>query len=116
MDTTRSGLLRNATQIVRKAGSASLNFRDLGHSVGVKSSTVHYYFPTKADLLREIAGEYTAVFITLLDQRTRDSKAFKQQASLNVFRDKTWNTPALAGRRLFIRNAAEMACVELPRR
>jgi outer membrane protein assembly factor BamB len=45
-----------------------------------------------------------------------DSKAFKQLASLNVFKDKTWNTPALAGRRLFIRNAAEMACLELPRR
>ena len=78
MDTTRTGLLRNATQIVRKAGSASLNFRDLGHSVGVKSSTVHYYFPTKADLLREIAGEYTAAFIAMLDQRTRDSRSFKQ--------------------------------------
>jgi outer membrane protein assembly factor BamB len=45
-----------------------------------------------------------------------DSKVFKQQASLAVFKDKTWNTPALAGRRLFVRNAAEMACLELPRR
>jgi TetR/AcrR family transcriptional regulator, transcriptional repressor for nem operon len=59
-------------------GSASLNFRDLGGSVGVKSSTVHYYFPTKADLLKEIAGEYKAIFIATLDERTRESKSFKQ--------------------------------------
>lgn len=78
MDTTRDGLMRNATQTVRRAGSASLNFRDLGHSVGVKSSTVHYYFPTKADLLKEIAGEYKAAFIAALDQRTRESKSFRQ--------------------------------------
>ena len=30
--------------------------------------------------------------------------------------DKTWNTPALAGGQLFIRNQAEIACVKLPRR
>src|SRR4051812_408847 len=47
MDTTRDALLRNATRTVHRGGSAALNFRDLGQSVGVKSSTVHYYFPTK---------------------------------------------------------------------
>jgi outer membrane protein assembly factor BamB len=31
-------------------------------------------------------------------------------------RDKTWNTPALAGDQLFIRNQAEIVCVKLPRR
>jgi outer membrane protein assembly factor BamB len=45
-----------------------------------------------------------------------DTKAFAQLAFLEVFKDKTWNTPALAGRHLFIRNAREMACVELPKR
>jgi TetR/AcrR family transcriptional repressor of nem operon len=78
MDTTREALLRNATRTVRRGGSASLNFRDLGGSVGVKSSTVHYYFPTKVDLLKEIAGEYKAIFIATLDERTRESKSFKQ--------------------------------------
>jgi TetR/AcrR family transcriptional repressor of nem operon len=78
MDTTRDGLLRIATRTVRRGGSASLNFRDLGQAVGVKSSTVHYYFPTKADLLKELAGGYTAMFIAALDQRSGQSKSFKQ--------------------------------------
>jgi TetR/AcrR family transcriptional regulator, transcriptional repressor for nem operon len=78
MDTTRDALVRNAAQTVRKAGSASLNFRDLGQSVGVKSSTVHYYFPTKADLLREIAGQYTSQFLAALEEGTRQSRSFKQ--------------------------------------
>jgi TetR/AcrR family transcriptional regulator, transcriptional repressor for nem operon len=78
MDTTRAALVRNATETVRTGGSASLNFRDLGQSVGVKSSTVHYYFPTKADLLKEIAGEYRVMFIAALDQHIRDSRSFRQ--------------------------------------
>jgi TetR/AcrR family transcriptional repressor of nem operon len=77
MDTTRDALIRNATRTVRRGGSAALNFRDLGGSVGVKSSTVHYYFPTKADLLAEIAAEYTAVFMAAVDEGTRESKSFK---------------------------------------
>jgi len=78
VDTTREALLRNATETVRRGGSAALNFRDLGQSVGVKSSTVHYYFPTKADLLKVIAGEYKAGFIAALDQGTRHSTSFRQ--------------------------------------
>lgn len=68
METTRQELLRKATAIVRRGGSAALNFRDLGHSVGVKSSTVHYYFPTKSDLLNEIASEYTTMFLEALEE------------------------------------------------
>ena len=78
MDSTRDGLVKVASRTVRRGGSAALNFRDLGRAVGVKSSTVHYYFPTKADLLRELAADYTTEFIAALDQRTRESKSLKQ--------------------------------------
>lgn len=76
--TKRQELLRNATETVRRAGSAALNFRDLGQSVGVKSSTVHYYFPTKSDLLNEIATDYTTVFIEALADGARHSRSFRQ--------------------------------------
>jgi TetR/AcrR family transcriptional repressor of nem operon len=78
MDTTREALIRNASETVRRGGSSSLNFRDLGRSVGVKSSSVHYYFPTKADLLTEIAGEYRASFIAALEAGVRNSTSFRQ--------------------------------------
>ena len=78
MDTTRDALLRNATDTVRRGGSASLNFRTLGQSVGVKSSTVHYYFPTKGDLLTEIAGGYTTAFLAALDAGVRRSRSLRQ--------------------------------------
>jgi len=78
MESTRHELLRKETATVRRAGSAALNFRDLGHSVGVKSSTVHYYFPTKSDLLHEAATEYTAAMVAALKDGARASKSFRQ--------------------------------------
>jgi TetR/AcrR family transcriptional repressor of nem operon len=78
MENTRQELLRNATETVRRAGSAALNFRDLGSSAGVKSSTVHYYFPTKSDLLQEIATDYTTAFVDALERGVRGSRSFRQ--------------------------------------
>ena len=78
MDTTRELLFRNATEIVRRGGVSSLNFRDLGQLAGVKSSTVHYYFPTKSALLKEIASEYRKNFVLALDAGIQSSRSFKQ--------------------------------------
>jgi TetR/AcrR family transcriptional repressor of nem operon len=78
MATTRDELLSKATATVRRGGSAALNFRDLGHAAGVKSSTVHYYFPTKSDLLSEIAAGYTAGFLEALEVGARGSTSFRQ--------------------------------------
>jgi TetR/AcrR family transcriptional regulator, transcriptional repressor for nem operon len=78
VETKRQELLRRATETVRRAGSAALNFRDLGRSAGVKSSSVHYYFPTKSDLLREIAGDYRHAFVEALDGGVEQSRSFRQ--------------------------------------
>jgi outer membrane protein assembly factor BamB len=45
-----------------------------------------------------------------------DPRGFRELAQMDVFADKTWNTPAIAGHQLFVRNAREMACFELPLR
>jgi outer membrane protein assembly factor BamB len=45
-----------------------------------------------------------------------DSSACNELARFPVTGDKTWNTPALAGDQLFVRNQAMIACVKLPRK
>ena len=46
-----------------------------------------------------------------------ETTAYKELGQLKVLDGKTWNTPALAGTQLFLRdNEKEMACVELPTR
>lgn len=46
----REALLEAARTSVQMHGFVALSFRDLGAAVGVKSASVHYHFPTKADL------------------------------------------------------------------
>ena len=40
-------------------------------------------------------------------------KGFHKLGALPAFTSKTWNNPALAGNRLFLRNDQEAACYEL---
>ncbi len=43
-----------------------------------------------------------------------DSKNLEELARLKVLSDKTWNHPVLVGNRLYVRNAEEAVCLELP--
>jgi outer membrane protein assembly factor BamB len=43
-----------------------------------------------------------------------DAREFRELGRFQALKGRTWNTPALAGRQLFVRNDKEMACYELP--
>lgn len=60
MDTmgTKNMIMTEARKMVQSRGYSSLSFRDLAGAVGVKSSSVHYHFPTKGDLAAAIANQY----------------------------------------------------------
>lgn len=57
---TREAILGVARRMVQAGGYATLSFRDIASAVGVKSSSVHYHFPTKGSLGAELARRYTA--------------------------------------------------------
>ncbi len=58
----RSELEDAAIDAVQRTGLNNLSFRTLADTVGVKSSSVHYYFPEKADLAAQVIEKYTADF------------------------------------------------------
>ena len=55
---TRDKILKISTELIRKGGYNSFSFRDLAQKSGIKSSSVHYYFPTKSDLVVELIKNY----------------------------------------------------------
>lgn len=58
--TTREQLLHEAQHLIRLRGSNGFSYRDLADIVGVKTSSIHYYFPTKDDLVMEAISEYAS--------------------------------------------------------
>src|SRR5512139_2303324 len=56
---TRQTIMDTARAMVQAKGYNALSFRELAKDVGVKSASIHYYFPTKGDLGAAVAQRYT---------------------------------------------------------
>src|ERR1700744_3605487 len=55
-----SNAIMDAAELrIRKGGYGAFSFRELAADVGVKSSSVHYHFPTKEDLGAAVIRRYS---------------------------------------------------------
>ena len=67
-------VLDAAEAMVRTRGYNGFSFREIATEVGIKSSSVHYHFPTKADLATALARRYTERVLAALGDPSRQSK------------------------------------------
>lgn len=74
MPTTRDKLKSIARRTIQEKGVHGLNFRDLAAEANIKSSSVHYYFPKKSDLIYEVTEDYTRDFYAKMEKITQSSK------------------------------------------
>ncbi|MFC0400869.1 TetR/AcrR family transcriptional regulator [Paraburkholderia rhizosphaerae] len=64
--TVREQLLDHAITLMMLHGYNGFSYRDLSELVGVKTSSIHYYFPSKEDLALEAVNEYSDQIFGLL--------------------------------------------------
>ena len=57
-ETTRTQIIQHAERLVQERGCNGFSYRDLAALIGIKTSSIHYYFPSKDDLLLAIAQQY----------------------------------------------------------
>ena len=69
----REEILAAAKLAAQAHGYAGLNFRDLAQQVGIKAASIHYYFPSKADLATAVAKRYWEDDATYLESLLRNS-------------------------------------------
>jgi TetR/AcrR family transcriptional repressor of nem operon len=71
----REAILTAARKTAQAHGYSGLNFRDLADSVGIKSASIYYHFPSKADLGAAVAKRYwedTAAALEMMFAETAD--------------------------------------------
>ncbi len=79
---SREAILAAARKTAQAHGYSGLNFRDIADEVGIKAASIHYYFPSKADLGAAVARRYwedTAAKLDSLLAETSDPIRSLQQ-------------------------------------
>ena len=56
---TKERIMEAARLTVQDLGYSGLSFRELAKDVGIKSASIHYYFPSKGELGAALASRYT---------------------------------------------------------
>jgi TetR/AcrR family transcriptional repressor of nem operon len=83
-----------AERHIRVGGYDAFSFRDLAAEVGVKSSSVHYHFPTKEKLAAEVIHRYTTRVAEFVDG------LFESQPDPVKVMTKAFGTPVHSSERL----------------
>ncbi|KAB2688478.1 TetR/AcrR family transcriptional regulator [Brucella tritici] len=86
MNDTAGAIMDAAEERIRQAGYSGFSFREVAADIGVKSSSVHYHFPTKEKLAAAVARRYTDRFLEAVDRRL-DAGDDIVKAWREVFRD-----------------------------
>ena len=66
MDDAKTAIMDAAERRMQQGGFGGFSFREIAADVGIKSSSVHYHFPTKEDLAAAVIrrwAEYTSELI-----------------------------------------------------
>lgn len=73
MTSTLEKLLNTAEDAVRLRGYHAVSFRELADELGIKSASVHYYFPQKEDLGTALVERYRDRFFAALEAGTTNA-------------------------------------------
>ena len=89
MSDKRNELEQKAANMVQEIGLSNLSFRTLADEAGIKSSSVHYYFPEKTHLANAIISNYTIQFSEKLKniKQKKSSSLKKIESFIKIFED-----------------------------
>ena len=79
---TKQRIMDTARLTMQAHGYGGLSFRELAKDVGIKSASIHYYFPSKADLGAAVARRYwedtAADLESMLDETSDPARCLRQ--------------------------------------
>ncbi|MCR9246437.1 MAG: TetR/AcrR family transcriptional regulator [bacterium] len=86
---TTTRLLDAAQKLIQERGYNAFSYKDLAELVGIRTASIHYYYPAKTDLGHAVMDRYLArleLALTAIDRTARNEKA-KLRAFIKLYRD-----------------------------
>ena len=108
----RESILTAGRRAAQTHGYAGLNFRDLALEVGIKAASIHYYFPSKADLGAAVARRYWEDARTGLEEMAAD--ASDPVDALRMYPDVVFRRSLETGNRLCLCSFMSAEVDDLP--
>lgn len=89
LNDTAHTILEVAQEFVQTRGYNAFSYRDISERIGIKTSSIHYYFPNKDDLGAAMMRQYRRRAVGELTQLTSDEPRAKQRLAryMALFRD-----------------------------
>src|SRR5687768_13019152 len=86
---TPQRILDVAERLVQTRGFNAFSYADIADALHVTKASLHYHFPTKADLGRQLIERYAAAFTQALADidRASDDVAVKLRRYVNLYRE-----------------------------
>lgn len=86
--TTPDRILNVAERLAQTRGFNGFSYADIAKEVRITKASLHYHFPSKADLGRRLLERYTAAFAAALDDidRTTESAPVKLERYVALYR------------------------------
>lgn len=94
---TRTALLDSAERAARAKGIDGFSYADLAEEVGIRKASIHYHFPTKADLSVAMMQRYAETFLTICKEieATNATGAARLLVLISKYRDAIGNGRSL---------------------
>ena len=79
---TRSQVLDIAQNLIQKNGVNAMSYADISKTIGIRKASIHYYFPTKENLIADLLDRHNVRFCGLVDSVLASTTSLEAQLKL----------------------------------
>lgn len=106
-------ILDIAETLIQTQGYNAFSFRDIAQAIGIKTSSIHYYFPTKAELGKAVVARHIdALHIELVE--VLKNEAISSKKKIHLFLDSVFSKTYASNRKMCLGGMLASDVLTLP--
>lgn len=106
-------ILDIAETLIQTQGYNAFSFRDIAAAIGIKTSSIHYYFPTKAELGKAVVARHIEDLHAELTQ-VLENKAIGCRKKIHLFLDSIFSKTYASNRKMCLGGMLASDVLTLP--